>query len=173
MRSRVRRVDAAPREASAPKVSEGLAGFMDDPIKEAKIKGGRRLPPTTEIKLAMRSAEACAKSGDWSAADARTLLGLYAFCHASVYKIAPVELENIAEFRIASRVALQLLHSHFDDDASACAIFIRWSWKREKERAAWAAKNNKDRNRMGWRFQFSAKLVTDYLVARAAHVGKD
>lgn len=119
----------------------------------------------------MLSAEARAKSGDWEGADSRTLLGLYAWCHRSVYGVEPIELRSIGEFRIAARAALRVLHSHFADDVAQCAIFIRWSWKREKERAAWAAREKKDRNRMGWRLQFSDRQVTDFLAAAASRRG--
>lgn len=119
----------------------------------------------------MLSAEARAKTGDWEGADGRVMLGLYAWCHRSVYGVAPVELESTAEFRVASRAALRVLHDRFDDDPAACAIFIRWSWKREKERAEWARANKRDRNRMGWRLQFSDRQVTDFRVARQSKRG--
>lgn len=152
-------------------MSDALAEFMTDPLKEQKIKGGKREKALSEIERATRLAEKCGETGDWSNADARTLLGLYALCHRTIYGVAPVELENVAEFRVASRAALTILHGHFSDDVVAAALFVRWCWKREKERAEWAKTANRDRNRMGWRMQFSAKLVTDFLVARAARKG--
>lgn len=121
-----------------------------------------------DIDVALRAAETRARSGDWEDADARTILGLYAWCHRSVYGVAPVELENQAEFRIASRAALRMLHERFGDDAARCALFVKWSWKREKDRAAWATREKKDRNRMGWRMQFSDRQLTDFRVATAA-----
>lgn len=162
MRSRVRRTPPAPEVA----ISEGLADFLEDPTKTARAPGAVRPKGQPEIVIAMNAAEVCAKTGDWGEANARTILGLYAYCHRSVYGVAPAELENIGEFKIASRAALRVLHDRFDDDAAACAIFVRWSWKREKERSDWATKNNRDRNRMGWRLQFSDRQVTDFRVER-------
>jgi hypothetical protein len=170
VRARVRR-PTAPSSPSGPAVSEGLADFLDDPTKKHRVAGAQRARPLADIDAAMLSAEGRAKSGDWVGADARTMLGLYAWCHRSVYGIAPVELEGVGEFRIAARAALRVLHERFDDDPAQCAIFIRWSWKREKERAAWASREKKDRNRMGWRLQFSDKQVTDFRVAASARRG--
>lgn len=166
MRSRVRRPTAPAPEASA--VSEGLADFLEDPTRAHRVPGAQRARSLPDIEAAMRDAEARAKSGDWEGADARAMLGLYAWCHRSVYGVAPAELESVGEFRIASRAALRVLHDRFEDDAARCAIFIRWSWKREKERAAWASREKKDRNRMGWRLQFSDRQVTDFRVAEQA-----
>jgi len=164
MRSRVRR-PAAPVDVT-PELG-GLGDFLADPAKVGRVEGerGRTM---ADIETATRAAEARAKSGDWDGADARTILGLYAWCHRSVYGITPVELEAVGEFRIAARAALRVLHEFFDDDAAACALFVRWSWKREKDRAAWAKGKGYDRNRMGWRLQFSGKQITDYRVAQTA-----
>lgn len=170
MRTRVRRPAAAPAPASAP-VSEGLSDFLDDPTKTHRVPGATRAKAMADINAAMLAAESRAKTGDWDGADARVMLGLYAWCHRSVYGVPPVELEGQAEFRIASRAALRVLHDRFEDDAARCAIFIRWSWKREKERAEWAKREKKDRNRMGWRLQFSDRQVTDFRVAEQARRG--
>jgi hypothetical protein len=152
-------------------VSEGLSDFLDDPTKAHRVAGATRGRALSDIQAAIRSADARAKSGEWDGADARTMLGLYAWCHRSVYSVEPVELENAAEFRAASRAALRVLHTHFDDDGARCAIFIRWAWKREKERSEWAKREKKDRNRMGWRMQFGDKLVTDFRVAASQRRG--
>lgn len=167
MMSRVRRPPAGDFVAE----SSGLGDFLDDPSKAGRVPGATRARPLADISAAMLSAEARSKSGDWEGADARTMVGLYAWCHRSVYNVAPVELESVGEFRIASRAALRVLHERFSDDAAQCAIFIRWSWKREKERAAWAARERKDRNRMGWRLQFSDRQITDFRVAANARKG--
>lgn len=171
MRTRVRRPTSEPAAPAPVEVSEGLSDLLDDPSRSARVSGGSRARAMPDIQAAMLAAEGRAKSGDWSGADARTMLGLYAWCHRSVYGVAPVELENVGEFKIASRAALRVLHDRFDDDPAQCAIFIRWSWKREKERAAWAAREKKDRNRMGWRLQFSDRQVTDFRVAASARKG--
>jgi len=148
---------------ATPSHSEGLSELFES--REEKRPGVKRARALPDIQVAMLSAEARAKNGDWSGADARVLLGLYAWCHRAVYGVAPAELESVGEFRIASRATLRVLHDRFEDDAAQCALFIRWSWKREKERAAWAQREKRDRNRMGWRLQFSDRQVTDFRVA--------
>jgi hypothetical protein len=166
--TRVRR-PRPPQTEEAPQIeaSSGLSALLEDPSRAGRVPGATRAKGLSDIDAAIRAAEARSKSGDWSDADARTMLGLYAWCHRSVYGVPPVELESIGEFRIASRAALRVLHDRFDDDGAQCAIFIRWSWKREKDRAAWAQREKKDRNRMGWRLQFSDRQVTDFRVAAA------
>lgn len=171
MRSRVRR-PAAPAATPATPVSDGLSDFLEDPSTAHRVPGATRAKALPDIEAAMRDAEARARTGDWDGADARTILGLYAWCHRSVYGVVPAELEAVGEFRIASRAALRVLHERFDDDAARCAIFVRWSWKREKERAEWAKRERKDRNRMGWRLQFSDRQVTDFRVAETARRGR-
>lgn len=166
MQRRVRR-PTTPR----PDVSDAASDFLEEPVAAARTPGLKRAGTMPDIAAAILAAEACARSGDWSRADGRTMLGLYAFCHRSVYGVPPLELESVGEFRIASRAALRVLHDRFDDDASSCAIFIRWSWKREKERAAWATRERKDRNRMGWRLQFSDRQVADFRIALSARKG--
>jgi len=165
MRTRVRR-------PATSAVSEAASEFLADPTKADRIPGAKRAKAMKEIEVALAAAETRAKSGEWGDADARTLVGLYAWCHRSVYDVIPVELESITEFRIASRAALRVLHERFEDDAAAAAIFIRWSWKREKERADWCRANKRDRNRMGWRLQFSDRQVTDFRVAAAGRVAR-
>lgn len=167
MRSRVRRQ----QPVSMPPASSALDSFLADPAKSERIPGAKREKPKTALHTAMLSAEMRAKSGEWDDAEQRTLVGLYAVCHRNVYGVIPVELENPAEFSMASRAAATILHTRFDDDVPATAIFIRWLWKREKERVEWARTQKRDRNRMGWRMQFSDRAVGDFLVARAAHKG--
>lgn len=154
------------RKPSVPSdVTGAAADFLDDPVASQRLPGMKRAAPLKDIEVAVREAERRARSGEWGDADARTLVGFYAWCHRSVYTVLPVELEGVGEFRIAARAALRVLHDRFDDDAARAAHFIKWSWKREKERADWCRANKRDRNRMGWRLQFSDRQVTDYRVA--------
>lgn len=157
MRSRVRK---SPAPAKSAPISSGL----EDLFEERRAPGARA-KSHRDIDAAILNAEACAKSGDWSRADARVIVGFYAWCHRSVYGVAPVELENVAEFRLASRAAHRMLHERFDDDVTAMVLMVRWSWRRAKQRAEWLRTQNREINRMGWRLQFSDRMLTDYRVA--------
>lgn len=158
MRSRVRSPDGT---------TDPLADFLRDPSSEGRIAGAKRATKESDLEAAVSNAAARVRSGEWGDADGRLLVGLYAWCHRATYGILPPELEDRAEFRAASRAALKVLHDSFDDDGAATAVFMRWAWKREKERSAWAAREKIDRNRMGWRLQFSLRLVGDFRVATA------
>lgn len=142
----------------------GLEGFLADPAKRGKLRDARRSKPLSDLEVVVSNAEARARSGEWADADARALVGLYAWCHRSVYGVLPIELELAGEFRTAVRCAGLLAHKHFADDMVSVVLFIKWSWKREKGRAKWAREKKIERNRMGWRLQFSARQVTDFLV---------
>src|SRR3990172_8529604 len=96
-----------------------------------------------------------------------TLVGLYAICHRMIYGIIPQELCEKALFNIAAKLAAVALHKHFDDDPSAAAAFVKWSWEREKRRDTWAREKMIDRARLSWKLQFSATLVTDWRVNAA------
>ncbi len=147
--------------------SDPLAAFLVDPSVEGRIVGAKRAKSDTDLEASVSNAAARVRSGEWSDADGRLLVGLYAWCHRATYGILPPELEDRAEFRAASRAALKTLHDSFEDDGPAVVVFMRWAWKREKERSAWATREKIDRNRMGWRLQFSLRLVGDYRVATA------
>jgi len=140
-----------------------LAALMADHTS-GRSREQRRSP--SPLASALRVVEARIRDGGgWT--NARELVGLYAWCHRSVYKVLPVELEAQNEFSAAARAATSMLHAHFDDDMDAAVAFVKWAWQREKGRADWARREKKDRNRMGWRLQFSPRHVTDYRVAQS------
>ncbi len=118
----------------------------------------------TPIEEALVDARARAESGDWGGAGGSALVGLYAHCHEAVYGVCPAELDARDQFKVATRLAAQVVRSHFDGDCDAAAAFVRWTWLREKGREEWARREGKERGRVGWRLQFSAQLVTDFRV---------
>jgi hypothetical protein len=128
----------------------------------------RRARAQSDLDAAVERATHRVKSGDWEEADGRLLVGLYAWCHRATYGFVPPELEEKAEFRAAARAALRILHDTFEDDGARVAVFMRWAWKREKERAAWRQREGIEQTRMGWRLQFSTRMVGDFRVASGA-----
>lgn len=97
--------------------------------------------------------------GDWKDLKPSTLLGLYAVLHEKVYGVLPDELAD--DWYPASATAKKFLETNqgrFDIPA-----FMRWVWQRERR----SREQNPEREfRVGWRYQFSQKLVTDYRVAK-------
>lgn len=144
-----------------------IASFCED---FSKPRGGpkirRRTKPLPAITVAMDDARRRAMTGDWTGSKGSTLVGLYAICHKMIYGVVPDELYHAATMRAASRLAASSLHVVFRDEASEAVAFIRWSWEREKRKNAWASQKGFDRSRLGWKFQFSRSLFTDYRVHR-------
>lgn len=149
----------------------GIGSFLasvqvPEPGRPRVRRGGRRqlLP----IEVALDDARRRAASGEWDGAKGSSLVGLYALCHELIYGIVPEELRELASFRFAAKQAASFAHDHFDDDFGAAAGFVKWAWEREKRKHTWALKNGVDRNRLSWRLQFSAMLLTDWKVEQRA-----
>lgn len=141
---------------------ERMRGFLRrQPRPRRPSVKRKKVSPLTQ---AIADAETAATSGDWSAATGATLVGLYAYCHREVYGVAPLELDQQAALRAAAKHALDFVVTHFEADFDAAVEFVKWSWMREKGREQWAAREGKERGRMGWRLQFSTRLLTDYRV---------
>jgi hypothetical protein len=144
-----------------------IAGFLDSlPAKQPQMPKGARGRQLGLLDVAIDEAQRRAATGEWEEASGKTLVGLYALCHRIVYRVLPDELREPPQFRMAAKQAAGFVHAHFADDFSAAAAFVKWTWEREKRREIWALENGRDRNRLHWRFQFSAGLFTDYQVER-------
>lgn len=126
---------------------------------------GRRSKQLLPLDVAIRDARHRAATGEWDGTKGSTLVGLYAMCHEMIYGVVPEELKNLGLFRAAARNSARALHEVFADDIVKCIEFVRWTWEREKRKNAWAQSNGVDRNRMSWKWQFSAGMVTDYRVS--------
>lgn len=142
--------------------------FADEPAERRIIKPmqtpNRRArkpkPRPDAVARAVEEAEGRIKAKDWSGASAVTLVGLYAHLHQGVYGVAPEELAD--DWLPALSSAKRCLQKDFDGDVAAARDFVRWSWQREKR----SRKRNPDSDfRMGWRYQFSRRLLTDFRVA--------
>lgn len=105
-----------------------------------------------------------AASGDWAGADGLHLVALYEMAHREVYGVEPLELDAKARF-LAVGAATRLTEKFFDGDYAGAVSFMRWTWHREQEREKWRRANGRDGQRIGWRLQFSAAMVSDYRLA--------
>jgi hypothetical protein len=67
-----------------------------------------------------------------------------------------------------------MLRAQFGADPERMAIFMSWTWTRERKQQVWREANGREGGRrLGWALQFSRGLVTDYRVddarAKARH----
>lgn len=97
------------------------------------------------------------REGDWSELEPSTLLGLYAYCHEKVYGVLPEELAD--DWYPAVSTVTKFMKKQ---EGLNFPAFIRWCWQRERRSRT---KNPDSDFRIGWRYQFSQKMVTDYKVA--------
>lgn len=157
--------DAVRPSAPVPRTQAAAVAVAVVPPPPAPTGGGRRgsrgkaLP---SLDVALAEAETRGASNDWTGAQPTVLVGLYAAFHKRVYGVVPEELRQEREFKAAVRTATTMLVRDFHEDPVAMSEFIGWTWTRERQRAEWAARERKDRNRMVWRWQFGPGYLTDY-----------
>jgi len=143
---------------------------MDDFLKSRITRKARPRPRTIAQGAMVRArgeAAAMMRSGDWAEAMGRHYLALYLILHERVYGVdAGLTEEECFE---AATMANHLLESDFDEDPGALVRFVAWTWSREQEREEWRRKNHRDGGAVGWRLQFSGRLLRDYRLAARRH----
>ena len=114
-------------------------------------------------KKALEETRMMMKIGDWKGATPKHFVELFALRHEQVYGVEALELRPKTERTRAAFLVAKTLREHFDGDPNELAWFIRWVWQRaerdEKKRKAGVTNND---FRISWRWQFAARLVTDY-----------
>ena len=110
------------------------------------------------------------KDGDWDGLTAQVLVALYVWCHEKTYGAGP-SLRG-KEWLHASRAAGNMVRREFAGDWDAALVFMRWVWKRERERERWRRENGKQGRVINWRRQFVyGDLLTEWRVARDRKLG--
>lgn len=99
----------------------------------------------------------------WRNARAAHFVALYAACHEQVYGFAPAELDAGKEYAQAQLAASRLI-AQFGNDREEVLAFMHWTWRREESREKWRREQGTGGQRLGWRLQFHASLVSDYRV---------
>lgn len=155
---------AASRSFDPPSGVVDVEAFTG-PLREKKPKRLGSIPDKAFDRL-RNEAVACMKSGAWAEAGPRTMVALFAVLHERVYGVACADLTSSTRL-VASFAAARMLEREFAGDAQAMAMFLRWTWMREKEREAWRRANNRDGGAISWRLQFNGRLLTDYRLALA------
>ncbi len=102
----------------------------------------------------------------YAKAKPRHFVALYVRLHHHVYGVMPSELAREKAYVSAVAAATALLRE-FDGSNDRLARFLRWTWRREKEREGWRKLNpQKGGGRLSWRAQFcSRSILDDYRVA--------
>lgn len=129
---------------------------------EPKTKNGKRRSMWNE-EAAREDVRAMIDSEDWGLARPQHFVELYARLHAEVYGTPPLELATKTQKLAAASLAARVMKQLFAGDPRAVVDFIRWVWRRQSQEEKKRRAGLKDGDfRVTWRYQFSAKLVTDY-----------
>jgi hypothetical protein len=111
------------------------------------------------------------RSGEWEGARALVYVAAYAALHERIYGVEPSELSP-KERVYAAGAAGRMLVDEFDGDEGAMADFLRWTWRREKDREDYRRKTKSESSfRIGWRLQFGGSILADYRVAARRRAG--
>jgi hypothetical protein len=125
------------------------------------------------IKKHAAEAAEMMRTSNWSNAKACHVVALYKWCHTKVYGVEAAELTNGFEYMQACAGAARLIKKEFSENTTACIAFVRWTFQRE----AWKEKKRREEGdesrgfRVGWKYQFGARLLTDYRIDCARRKG--
>lgn len=172
MRVRTRRLKASPTvvETSARERQEAadkVAQFVDSarsPRTLSAQRPSRRSKGMVELASSMSEAVNRIESCEWDGSTGRTFVGLFLYCHRSVYQFVPAELESTPLFRSVCKRAELCYRKHFRDDPYQCVAFIKWAWLRERKRMEWARREGREARRLRATLLFSDGFVDDYRV---------
>lgn len=132
----------------------------------------RRAPWVAEFNVVKLQAEleAMIKANEFAAAKPLHFVLLYKKMHLECYGVEAIDCGR-EDMLPAAQKAGSILERHFDGSGEAMADFVAWTWVREKKREEWRRSNGRSGQRIGWRLQFNASLLTDYKVdlARNPH----
>jgi hypothetical protein len=109
--------------------------------------------------------------GDWTDAQPRHLVALYALLHRKVYGVEAEELAGQVYAR-AVFAARRLLDGTFRGDFEQALDFMRWAWERERARHRWRKESGREPTRIGWSLMFGGSLLSDWRLARL-HPGQE
>jgi hypothetical protein len=131
-----------------------------------KQKGIR---PTSEKDRARYESEVAnfVQERDWSRTRPGHLVALYLRCHAQVYRVPPLELDDGKEYALATIAATRFARDQFGGSLEDVVRYMQWAWHREQGREAKRVQQGTGGVRLGWRWFFSASMATDYRVANA------
>lgn len=128
-------------------------------VAESKPRPKKPRPtPQQQFERLLQEVNALKDSCQWKAFEPRHFVGLYCLLHKHVYGVIPEEVR--LEYPQAVGAAGRLLRVQFGSSQEAMVEFMRWCWNREQSRLP--TRDEADTFRIGWRYQFGARLVTDF-----------
>lgn len=141
--------------------AKAFADWAGEP--KAKAEPKKKARSMWDRGLARDDVSHFISSRDWSKARPQHFVELYSRLHFEVYGVEPLDLKAKAACLAAASLAAKALREFFRGDPNGLADFMRWVWIRqateEKKRRAGLKEND---FRITWRYQWSAKLVTDF-----------
>lgn len=149
------------KSIEAPPPTRGARSLAELVGPEPKKRKGVVAAKPAAIAATMGEAALMKAADDFSEAEPRHVVALYALLHRAVYGVEPAEL-RAAEWTLAVMAVRRLVDREFDGSVPKLVELLRWTWRREIR--AHARANGSERRRIGWRLQFSPSLVTDYRV---------
>lgn len=113
------------------------------------------------VREAMNRAQEHARKRSWEGADETTILGLFAWLHEQVYGVDPTP-ELRGSWLFARNAVAKIRREEFES-LDAMVDYVRWTWKRERERERWRRDNGRPGGRISWRTQFAYRdLIVEF-----------
>ena len=138
----------------------GATEAADGSLKAKVKKKPSRTIAAAQFNRSRVEVEEMMQTGDWSSAQPRHLVALYAIMHARIYGVEPAELGPRDCYNAATRAAA-LVKREFAGDCVAAVEYMRWAWDREEGRVIWREKNGRTPSRISVWLIFGGQLLTD------------
>ena len=153
----VRRVIRTRSVGSSVALEEFIAAPASEKPASTKRKVG--IGASAFERLVLLTSE-LKEDADWDKFEAKNFVALYWMLHFHVYKVKPQEVVDM--FSAAVSMAKRMLEREFSSNSAAMVQFMRWVWS--KEQKSFARRDVENDFRIGWRYQFGSKLLSDYRV---------
>ncbi len=133
-----------------------FAAFVAKPKKRSTKRS--LSAPRNRFEDLLKQVNVMRDSCAWATFEPKHFVGLYCLLHQHVYGVIPEEVRG--EYAIVVGAASRCLRMQFGGSNEAMVDFMRWTWTREKSRLP--TRSEEDTFRIGWRYQFGQRLVTDF-----------
>lgn len=146
-------------DAPSPEILAASAKLRESLPPPRKTK--RRSFSVASIEKIKAEADEMRLANDYARASIMHIVAMWAWCHESMYGVAPSM--TMKEWSLAGILAGQLLAKEFPGRTPGWMIvLLKWTWGEEGENVEWRRKNKKPITPIGWRWQFSSKLVVKW-----------
>lgn len=147
-------------EAPAASGLMAMRGRRSDPTKRRRRVG----PSKRQVEKFIAEAREMMRTGRWEGAQPAHFLAAWAYLHTAVYGVAPPELER-EEWAGAVNSVKKLLRDECRGRPEVMVSYVRWFWRREKEREDWRRKNQREGRVVNWRDAFARRrFFSEYVV---------